>query len=180
MVVRKDHRSGVVLQARLDDLSRIHRRLRQGALKHAFDLDNMILRIEPHRPELFVLKTADTQAEVVTHHRGRRQALSAVASPRLKDLQRFLDDDFLFDVRHFAVSQCLFRWFYSQTQREALPGDLASVLFDQLVECRAASKQMRVALPDEVTGDAARVAVSVFVRTGHIFSYKMRAEAHWC
>src|SRR5690349_5047219 len=53
MVVREDHRSGVGLQRRPDDLARIHRRAVDGADTQRFHFDDAVLVVEPQREERF-------------------------------------------------------------------------------------------------------------------------------
>src|SRR6476620_8054644 len=63
MVVRKYHRACVVMKRALDDLARIHARLRQGAAKQFLNADHAVLGVEKKRNENFVRQRLQSQPD---------------------------------------------------------------------------------------------------------------------
>src|SRR6266699_2539170 len=67
MVVREDHRGGIVLERAFHDLARIDARLRQSAAQKLFRRDYAVLRVEKHYHEHFLLASREREAQIIAH-----------------------------------------------------------------------------------------------------------------
>src|SRR5688500_2422601 len=74
VIVRKDDRSSVCRECRLNYFTRIDACLAKGAAKHLLDSDDPMLCVKPYRGKDFVLATGESKLQVVTDSARRRKS----------------------------------------------------------------------------------------------------------
>ena len=76
MVVREDHRRGVVGERRLEHLARVDAGLRQRAAEQLLGGEQAVLAVEEQRHEGLVRQRGERQAQVVAHGLGRGERVA--------------------------------------------------------------------------------------------------------